>query len=150
MNRVTLASAFVFGLVAIATSAVADQVAPQLPGVNAPLAPKAPAPKGTDKATPEPERVTRTGCIFRPGGRFRFNIISASRITQYRVVPDSNFDVVLEVQYAGFGVNRADRFFEGGPETLRIRSPGGRQFRVAVTISGFRGSTGCFRFQATP
>jgi hypothetical protein len=47
---------------------------------------------------------------------------------------------------------RADRFFRGGTEVIRLFNPNFFRIRTRVTISGFPGPfpTGCWAFSATP
>lgn len=96
----------------------------------------------------KPEAVFANGCILRPGGRAVINLRARGTVL-YRVVPNRFFDVTLRVVYRNLRGFFVDRFFEGGTEVIRIRGPQA-SWPVRVTIAGFRGSTGCFAFSATP
>jgi len=97
----------------------------------------------------DPKAVFRQGCIRFPGARASFIVtIPPRRTTRYAVTPDRFFDVVLTVR-AG-RIFRADRFFEGGTEVIRLFNPNFFRLSTRVTISGFFGSTGCWAFSATP
>jgi hypothetical protein len=96
-----------------------------------------------------PQAVFRTGCILFPGQTRSYTFVSARGNNFYRVVPSFAFDAVMRVRLAGFLPVRIDRFFAGGVERYNFFSPPPRR-QVTVTISGFRGSTGCFRLEARP
>lgn len=96
-----------------------------------------------------PQFVARNSCILFPGQTRSYTFTSALGNNFYRVIPNSFFDVVMTVRLAGFRAVRIDRFFAGGIERYNFFSPPPRRL-VTVTISGFRGSTGCFRFEARP
>ncbi len=100
-------------------------------------------------AGPAPQAVFRTGCILFPGQSRSYTFTAALGNNFYRVVPSFTFDVVMRVRLAGFLPVRIDRFFAGGVERYNFFSPPPRR-QVTVTISGFRGSTGCFRLEARP
>jgi hypothetical protein len=117
-----------------------------------------PAPDTDLKALPQanaesavnPKAVFRRGCIPFPGARRSFVVtIPPRRTTRYAVTPNRFFDVVLAVRSGG-RLFRADRFFAGGTEVIRLFNPNFFRISTRVTISGFRGSTGCWAFSATP
>ncbi len=97
----------------------------------------------------KPEAVFGSGCIARPGGRVVFNLRARGTVT-YRVVPTRYFDVTLQVTYVGLrSFPVVDNRWAGGAEGLKVFGP--NVWRpVRVTIGGYRGSTGCFTFSATP
>lgn len=109
-------------------------------------------PEPNDVTTPQagatPQAVFRNGCIFFPGARVSFRL-NARNLVLYRVVPSRFFDVTMRVTYVGLRSFFVDRFFGGGAERILIRGPN-FFWPVVVTIGGFRGSTGCFAFSATP
>lgn len=126
---------------------------PKLPGDGGGVLEQSP---GTDEgleADPEkPEAVFINGCVPRPGATRTHNIIAQGpALILYRVVPARFFDVTMRVTYYGRcrGSFFRDQRFAGGTESILIRSPAGR-CPVRVTIGGFRGSTGCYAFSATP
>ena len=65
----------------------------------------------------------------------------------YRVVPTTFFDVMMRVTYVGLRTWNVDRFYAPGAESILIRGPSGA-WPVKVTIRGFNGQRGCFRFFA--
>lgn len=95
-----------------------------------------------------PQAVFRSGCIFRPFQTVTYTL-TARNIVLYRVVPSRFFDVAMRVNYVNLRSFFVDRFFRGGAESIRILGPA-RPTTVRVTIGGFRNSTGCFAFSATP
>ncbi len=105
-------------------------------------------PSGEEGTATAPEAVYRSGCIARPGGQAVINL-RARNVVQYRVVPTRFFDVTMQVTYVGLRSFFVDRRFAGGTESVSIRGPGSF-WPVKVTIRGYRGSTGCFAFSATP
>jgi hypothetical protein len=107
-----------------------------------------PDPNELTDVGPGPQAVFRNGCIFRPGGSVTINLRARGRVL-YRVVPSRFFDVTMRVTYAGLRSFFVDRFFAGGAESIRIQGPA-NFWPVRVRIAGFRGSTGCFAFSATP
>lgn len=106
------------------------------------------SPAGEEGAATAPEAVYRSGCIARPGGQAVINLRARGRV-QYRVVPTRFFDVTMQVTYTGLRSFFIDRRFAGGTESVVIQGPGS-YWPVRVTIRGYRGSTGCFAFSATP
>lgn len=95
-----------------------------------------------------PQAVYRSGCIFRPYQTLTYTLY-ARRIVLYRVVPSRFFDVTLRVNYVNLRSFYRDAYFAGGAESLRISGPVSPRL-VRVTIGGYRASTGCFAFSATP
>jgi hypothetical protein len=107
-------------------------------------------PPANTESVVAPKAVFRRGCIPFPGARRSFVVtIPPRRTTRYAVTPNRFFDVVLAVRSVG-RVFRADRFFAGGTEVIRLFNPNFFRLSTRVTISGFRGSTGCWAFSATP
>ncbi|MFO1152895.1 MAG: hypothetical protein U1E42_04380 [Rhodospirillales bacterium] len=104
--------------------------------------------KAAETDLAKPEAVFANGCIAFPGQRAIVNLQARGTVL-YRVVPDRFFDVTLRVVYRNLRGFFVDRFFAGGTESIRVRGPVGF-WPVRVTIAGFRGSTGCFAFSATP
>ena len=99
------------------------------------------------EAAPAPEAVTRTGCFGSFGSR-TIRLQARGRVT-YRVVPTTFFDVTMRVTYVGIRSFFVDRFGAPGAEQITIQGPS--SFRnVTVTIRGFNGQAGCFRFTARP
>ena len=104
---------------------------------------------GTATAGPVPEAVTRSGCI-RSGGRVRIGVsLFGTGRFNFVTTPDRFFDVVMTVNLPGYN-ERVDGFFEGGVERTTVRKNVSRRLDGTVVISGFRGSSGCFRFRLTP
>jgi hypothetical protein len=106
--------------------------------------------EGTEAAAEQPEAVFGSGCIARPGATRTFNLRARGRVL-YRVVPSRFFDVTMRVTYYNIcrGSFFRDRRFAGGTESVLVQGPN-ISCPVRVTIGGFRGSTGCFAFSATP
>ena len=65
----------------------------------------------------------------------------------YRVVPTTFFDVTMRVTYVNLRSFFVDRFFAPGAESILVRGPSSPR-SVKVTIRGFNGQRGCFRFFA--
>ena len=104
---------------------------------------------GMAEAGPKPEAVTRSGCI-RPGGRVRIGIaLFGTGVFRFVTTPERFFDVVMRLDFPGFH-RTVDNFFAGGVERISVRKNVARQINGTVTISGFRGSFGCFVFRLTP
>jgi hypothetical protein len=113
------------------------------------------APRGPDDAQQaaqhglvEPEEIVSRGCITRPGQRGAIHFFTAAGNNFYSATPSKFFDVVMTIKVSGYRAVRVDHFFAGGTERFSFRVP--RKLPVTVTISGFRGSTGCFFFDARP
>lgn len=108
-------------------------------------------PANTETAV-APKAVFRNGCIVFPGARVSFIVtIPPRRTTFYAVRPNRFFDVVMTVRVPSTGrFFVRDRFFAGGTERLSLFNPNFFRITTRVTISGFRGSTGCFFFSARP
>lgn len=107
---------------------------------------------GAEADVAQPEAVFRNGCIPRSGATRVYNLTAfGPGNILYRVVPARSFDVTLRVVYYGRcrGSFYRDQRFAGGTESVLVRSPAGA-CPVRVTIGGYRGSTGCFNFSATP
>lgn len=123
---------------------------PKLPGNNSDELKAFPDANESTEVGPgsTPEAVFRSGCIFRPGQTVTISLNARNRVL-YRVVPSRFFDVTMRVNYVGLRSFPVDRFFAGGAESILIQGPA-RFWPVKVTIAGFRGSTGCFAFSATP
>jgi hypothetical protein len=97
-----------------------------------------------------PEAVFRDGCIDFPGDRDSFRLFARNRVL-YCVDPSRFLDVTMRVNYVRIRSFFVDRFSRGRTECIEITSrPPNRVFSVKVTIGGFRGSTGCYFFSATP
>lgn len=96
------------------------------------------------------EAVFASGCIA-PFRAIRYNGIILPRGGSFlhRVVPDRRgFNVVMTINYPGLN-RRVNRFGPGRTEAFTVRTP----FNTvvgSVTISGVRGSFGCYRFSVTP
>ena len=95
-----------------------------------------------------PQAVSRTGCIFRPFQTVTYTL-TARNVVLYRVVPSRFFDVTLRVNYVNLRNFFRDQFFAGGAERILVSGPAAPK-TVRVTIGGFRASTGCYAFSATP
>lgn len=93
--------------------------------------------------------VTRSGCVVN-GSTVGFNItLPANGSFLHRVVPDrSGFNVVMTINYPGL-FRRVNQFGPGRAEAFTVRTPNGR-VSGRVTISGLRGSFGCFTLRVTP
>lgn len=107
---------------------------------------------GAEADGAQPEAVYATGCIPRAGATRVLNLTARGPGNiLYRVVPSRYFDVTMRVVYYGRcrGSFYRDQRFAGGTESVLVRSPAGA-CPVRVTIGGYRGSTGCFNFSATP
>jgi hypothetical protein len=93
--------------------------------------------------------VTRSGCVF-GGSSVRFNItLPANGSFLHRVVPDrSGFNIVMNINYPGLS-RRVNQFGPGRAEAFTVRTPNGR-VSGSVTLSGVRGSFGCFTLRVTP
>ena len=138
----------------------ASQTAVEVDGGIPSQGPKLPAPPlgsvqilpepgelGLPEVTPNPEAVTNTGCFGFFGSR-NIRLQARGQVT-YRVVPTTFFDVVMRVNYVGLRAFNVDRFGAPGAEQITINGPAA--FRnVTVTIRGFLGQAGCFRFTARP
>jgi hypothetical protein len=161
MHRIVLTLVFALVIAAAGMPAVAEVQLPAPPNVNPDAqGAKLPAedfelPAGTNAVTEPragatPQLVTRNGCIFFPGQTVTYRFVAARGNNFYRVTPARFFDVKMKVALAGFRAVTIDRFFAGGTERFNFFNPPPYPRRVAVTISGFRGSTGCFTFVAAP
>ena len=116
---------------------------------------KVTAPRGPDDAQQAaqhgpvgPQEVVSRGCISVLGERGAIHFFTAAGNNFYSVTPSRFFDVVMTIKVSGFRGVKVDHFFAGGTERFSFRVP--RKLPVTVTISGFRGSTGCFFFDARP
>ena len=99
--------------------------------------------------TAGPEAVFRNGCILFPGQKLTYRFRAGFPNNFYSVAASSGFDVVMRVALKGLRAVTVDRRGRGGTERINFSSPT-RSRPVAVTISGFRGSMGCFAFAACP
>lgn len=159
MRRLAFAFACVFALVGGGLPASAEQAVPPVEGkltledlksLPAPGTDLEALPPANERSEAGAEAVLRRGCILFPGHKLSIAIsIPPRKVTRYAVTPQSFFDVVLTVRSLGRAF-RADRFSEGGTEVIRLYNPNFFRIRTTVTISGYRGSTGCFFFSATP
>lgn len=107
---------------------------------------------GAEADAAQPEAVFVNGCIPRAGATRTFNLTARGPANiLYRVVPARFFDVTMRVTYYGRcrGSFYRDQRSAGGTESVLVRSPAGA-CPVRITLGGFRGSTGCFKFSATP
>lgn len=95
-------------------------------------------------------QITRNNCILWPGQTLTSRFIAANGNNYYSVKPSRSFDVRMKVALAGFRAVTVDRYYSGGTERYNFYNPPPWPRRVAVTISGYRGSTGCFTFVAAP
>lgn len=93
--------------------------------------------------------ITRSGCVVN-GSTVRFNIaLPANGSFLHRVVPDrSGFNIVMNINYPGLS-RRVNQFGPGRAEAFTVRTPNGR-VSGSVTLSGLRGSFGCFTLRVTP
>ena len=102
----------------------------------------------TPSVGPSPKAVVRGGCIF-PFGHITYRLFTgAPQLYRFSAAPTRGFDVVMRVDMPGVH-RRVDRFFAGGTESLLVRTflP---SLPTTVTISGYLGSSGCFRLAVTP
>ena len=74
---------------------------------------------------------------------------SGKGIFRFATTPSRFFDVVMKLDFPGFH-RTVDTFFAGGTERIDVRKNVAPRINGTVTISGFRGSFGCFVFNLTP
>jgi hypothetical protein len=104
---------------------------------------------GMAEAGPSPQVVVRSGCIG-PFGRVRIGVaLFGKGVFRFVTTPSRFFDVVMKLDFPGFH-RTVDNFFAGGIERIDVRKNVAPRINGTVTISGFRGSFGCFVFRLTP
>jgi hypothetical protein len=96
----------------------------------------------------KPQAVGAHGVIDFPGDVDSFHFITAVGNQNYTVCPSRFLDVVMVIKVRGFRAKTVDRHFAGGCESFSFSVP--RHLPVTVSIKGFRGSTGAWRFLARP
>ena len=91
------------------------------------------------------DSVSAGTCIGFFGSK-TYRLVSRGTVL-YRVVPTTFFDVTMRVTYVNLRSFFVDRFFAPGAESILVRGPSSAR-SVNVTIRGFNGQRGCFRFFA--
>jgi hypothetical protein len=135
--------------------------APAAVGIDGPgggeLAPEVPGSEvlensvaiGPESANPGTEAVFVSGCVL-PGSSVRHRVrLPARGSFLHLVVPDRRgFNVVMALKYPGLS-RRVNQFGPGRSEAFTVRT-GSSAVIGTVTISGVRGSFGCYRLSVTP
>lgn len=147
-------------LVGLAGSAMAEPVAV---GVESPgggqLTPAQPGPGssvlensfevGPESAGAGTKAVAFGGCVAPFRSVSHRVVLPAGGAFRHLVVPDRpGFNVVMTINYPGL-FRRVNNFGPGRSEAFTVRTPFGR-VRGTVTISGVKGSFGCYALRVTP
>lgn len=104
---------------------------------------------GPESAGAGTKAVSFGGCVAPFRSVSHRVVLPAGGSFRHAVFPDRRgFNVVMTINYPGL-FRRVNNFGPGRSEAFTVRTPSGR-VRGTVTISGVRGSFGCYTLRVTP